>query len=50
MNPVSAIVAVLVTATKIDPKKALVYVMAAIGVLTTATEVLKEAAKALAAQ
>lgn len=44
---VSEILRVLIAVTKVDPKKALVYVMAAIGVLTTATEALKEVAKAL---
>ena len=45
-----AIIRVLISATKVNPKKVLVYVMAAIGVLTTATEALKEVAKALAGQ
>ena len=46
----SAIVAALLAAFKVDPKKALLYVMAAIGVLTTALEALKAVATALAAQ
>ena len=40
----------VLAATKVDAKRALLYVMAAIGVLTTATEALKEVAKALAGQ
>ena len=44
------IIRALISASKLDPKKVLVYVMAAIGVLNVATEALKEVAKALAGQ
>lgn len=42
------IVQALVSVTKVDPKAALKVVLAAIGVLTVATELLKEVAKSLA--
>lgn len=50
MNALGIIVAALLSVFKVDPKRALVYVMAAIGVLTTATEALKAVATALAQQ
>ena len=44
------IIRALIAVTKLDPKKVLVYVVAAIGVLNVATEALREVAKALAGQ
>ena len=47
---IQPIIRALIAVTKLDPKKVLVYVLAAIGVLNVATEALKEVARALTGQ
>lgn len=44
---IQPILRALISVTKTDPKKALVYVLAAIGVLNVALEALKQVAQAL---
>lgn len=44
---IQPILRALIAVTKADPKKVLVYVMAAIGVLNVALEALKQVAEAL---
>lgn len=44
---IQPILRALIAVTKTDPKKAIIYVMAAIGVLNVAIEALKQVASAL---